>query len=233
MKNEFKDGIISSIPIVLGYFFVSIGVGVYANNSSISALEAFVMSITNLTSAGEINAITIFGQNGTYFELFLSQILINSRYALMGISLSQKNFEKNFKTKSRLFLSFGITDEIFAVLINKKDNIGLKFSLPLVILPIIAWGTGTYIGAKLGSIIPNDISQCLNILIYAMLIAIIVPEGKKNKCILFTILCAVFFNVVFYYCFKRVSIGYSIIISSVISAVISAIIFPKSLEVKK
>ena len=226
MKKDFKDGFISSIPIVLAYFFVSIGVGVYAYNNGITPFQATLMSFTNLTSAGEISAVKIFGESGGYFELFFAQLVINARYALMAISLSQKCFEPNFGTKKRMLTAYGITDEIFAVMINRKEKITSAFVTPLIIAPLISWSLGTYIGSVFSSLIPHKFISPFSILIYAMLISIIAPESKKSKPVALTVIIAAIFSSIIYYFAKFITSGYSIIIASILSATICAILFP-------
>lgn len=49
-----------------------------------------------------------------YFEVALTTFVINLRYMLMSLSLSQKLDEKT-GTGARLALAFGITDETFVV----------------------------------------------------------------------------------------------------------------------
>lgn len=229
-KSDFKDGIISSIPIMLGYFFVSVGVGIYANKNTITPLQAALMSFTNLTSAGEISAIKIFGEKGGYIELLLSQIVINARYALMGISLSQKDFAKGFGAKSRAITSYGITDEIFAVIINKKTQISLAFTIPLIAGPVLSWTAGTLIGNIFASSLPENFISPLSILIYAMLISIIAPESKKNKPVMFACLFAALLSTTIFFFAKFITSGYSIIISSIIASSLCAILFPKELK---
>jgi len=88
---EFNKGLRDGIPIALGYFSVSIAFGLLAADSGCTALETLLISFTNLTSAGQFAGITVIASAGTYMEMALTQFVINSRYALMGISLSQKS----------------------------------------------------------------------------------------------------------------------------------------------
>ena len=81
-----KDG----IPICLGYFAVSFAFGMLAVTSGLSVLQAVGLSLTNLTSAGQVAGVSLIQAGAAYYEMALTQLIINLRYCLMSFSLSQK-----------------------------------------------------------------------------------------------------------------------------------------------
>ena len=224
--TDYSRGFVAGIPIILGYFFVAIGVGVYAVQNGMTPFQAALMSLTNLTSAGEISAISVFGENGGYIQLVIAQVVINIRYALMAISLSQKRFSPDFGIRQRLLSAYGITDEIFAVLINEKREITGKFTVFLIVGPIVGWTAGTITGALAGEAVSPDVSSAMSVLIYAMLISIVVPEAKKSRPVLSVVLAAAGISSFLHFCVRTISSGYAVVISSVLSAVLIAWLFP-------
>ncbi len=229
-KLTFKRGLRDGIPIALGYLSVSFAFGVQASNYGIPALVATLISMTNLTSAGQLQGIMIIAAVGTILEIIVTQIVINARYFLMSVSLSQK-LGKNFTLPLRLLCSAGITDEIYAVAINKPTELNPRYFLGLMLLPYVGWTSGTVIGALLGNVLPNAVSSALGIALYAMFIAIIVPPMTKNKGITLCIIISVSFSVILYFVpFLSVLKPFAVIISALISAIIVAIIFPVKLQ---
>ena len=89
-KIEFKEGLRDGIPICLGYFSVSFALGISAVKAGIPIWIATLMSLTNLTSAGQFSGITLLSAGGSYMELVASMLIINARYFLM--SLSRTNY---------------------------------------------------------------------------------------------------------------------------------------------
>ena len=75
---------------------------------------------------------------GGLVEMAMTQFVINLRYALMSISLSQKA-DKSFNIISRLLAGFGITDEIFAVAASKNRTISRYYMAGLISMPYIGW----------------------------------------------------------------------------------------------
>ena len=110
--SHFVKGIKHGIPIFLGYLSVSFGFGILAVKSGLSVTEAAAVSLFNLTSAGQAAGVGIIAAGGSLAEMVLSQLIINLRYSLMSLSLSQK-LDKSFNLPRRLLVSYGITDEIF------------------------------------------------------------------------------------------------------------------------
>ena len=225
MRKAFSKGLIDGLPIGLGYLSVSFGFGIFAVSLKIPAFYAWLISATNLTSAGQAAGVEIIAACGTILEMALTQLIINLRYSLMGFSLTQK-LDGSFTTPKRLLLSFGITDEIYAVAISRQGKISASYMLGLIVLPFIGWTTGTAIGALAGELLPSFISNAMGILLYGMFIAIFVPPAKKSKPVLLTVLLATAFSLIFKYLLPSVSFGFAIIISALFSSAICAAIFP-------
>ena len=223
LKRGIKDG----IPIGLGYFSVSFSFGILAVTNGFSVLQTLLISMTNLTSAGQFAGITVIASMGTMLEMAITQFVINLRYSLMAISLSQK-VSKRFNGLSRTVLGFSITDEIFAVAVSKKE-VTRKYFLGLAILPYIGWAFGTLFGAVCGNVLPQIISEALGIALYGMFIAIVVPDMKKNRFVSVVVVVAIVISSLLYYipALSWISSGFAVIISAVIAAAVGAVLSVK------
>ena len=164
---------------------------------------------------------------GAYVEMALAQLVINLRYALMSISLSQK-VDSNFKTGSRLFYGFFMTDEIFGVAASRKGEVHRSYFGGLVTLPVIGWVFGTFAGAVLGGVLPPLLQSAMGIAIYGMFLAIIIPQARDDLRYLRVIVIAVVLSCCFRYMpvFDQVSSGFAIIICAVVASAIGAVLYP-------
>ena len=225
--NSFHSGLIDGIAIGLGYLSVSFSFGIQASAINIPIVWALLISMTNLTSAGQASGIGIIAAGGSFIEMALTQLIINSRYFLMSLSLSQK-LEHGFKLPHRLAVSFGITDEVFALASSKNHRLAPKYMYGLICAPYIGWSLGTFLGAAAGNLLPDMISDALGIALYGMFIAIVVPPIKNNLRLLAVVLLAVALSCVVYYIpiFDFISSGFSIIVSTVIASLFGALLFP-------
>ena len=219
MKNNFLRGMSHGIPICLGYLSVSFGFGILAvSKAGLSVFQASIISASNLTSAGQKAGLDVIAAGGTIIEMVLLQLTINIRYSLMALSLSQK-LDKRFTTPHRLMASYGITDEIFAVCSAQKTPLTPAYMYGMILIAAVGWVTGTALGAAAGELLPLSVSKAMEIVLYGMFIAIIIPPAKKQHSDLFVIAMAAALSVVFRYCLP-------IIISAVAASAAAAFIFP-------
>lgn len=226
-KLTFKQGIKDGLPIALGYLPVSFGFGLMAVQMGIDPFSVILISMTNLTSAGQVAGIGVIASLGTLAEMALTQFIINIRYALMSISLSQK-LEPSFRFFERFIVSFGITDEIFAVAASKPYLINAKYMYGLILMPFFGWSSGTIIGSLCGAILPDIVKNALGIAIYGMFLAIVIPPSKTSKGILLVAVLAAVISCILRYTpiLNMISPGFAIIICAVIASLIGAILFP-------
>ncbi len=225
-QSDFFRGAYHGIPIGLGYLSVSFGFGITAVGSGLSVFEAFMISLTNLTSAGQAQGVSVIAAGGTLFEMALVQFIINIRYALMSLSLSQK-LDKRFTLIHRLIASYGITDEIFAVCSAKEKILKPMYMYGIIAVSTFGWVTGTFLGAAAGEILPGSVVAALGILLYGMFLAIIVPPARKESGILFAVLFAALLSIICRIFLTNISGGFTMILCSVAAAVVTAVIFPK------
>ncbi|MBR0343498.1 MAG: AzlC family ABC transporter permease [Oscillospiraceae bacterium] len=230
-KLTFKTGLKDGVPIALGYLFVSIGFGITAINSGLNPLMAIIISATNVTSAGQVAGVRVLSESVVFLssalEMFLTQFVINLRYSLMGISLSQKT-DSSFDTKNRMICAYSITDEIYAVASTRKSPINVSYFLGLSFLPVIGWTVGTAIGAFVGSSIDPQVSAIFGLAIYGMFLSIFIPPAKKSKGILVSVFLGAIISCLIYYIpsLSFISSGFSVIISSLVGASVAALLLP-------
>ena len=229
---SFKVGMKDGLPIGLGYLSVSFAFGVQASIAGIPIFMSVFISMTNLTSAGQLAGLTIIASLGTFLEMILTQLVINARYFLMSITLSQK-LDDGFTFSHRLLSSAFITDEIFAVASSKPSFINKKYFYGLVILPYFGWALGTLLGAAAGNVLPVQITNALGIALYAMFIAIIIPPSLKSIGISFAVILSAGLSCLFYFLpvlKNNVSGGLATIICALLTSIVVAGLFPVTVK---
>lgn len=229
--DKFLLGIRKGIPIALGYLSVSFTFGIMAVNSGMPVWMAVLISLTNLTSAGQFAGIQLMFAGGGYLEMAVTTFVINIRYMLMSLSLSQK-IPPETKTVHRMLFGFGITDEIFAVASAEPGEVNEKYMYGLISLPILGWCGGTALGALASHLMPSVVSSAMGLGLYAMFIAIILPDAKKSLAVSVVIGTAVLMECLLYYIpvFSFISPGIQVILSAVTAAGIGAFLFPVTKE---
>ncbi len=224
---SFRKGLRDGIPICLGYISVSFAFGMMAVESGLPVWVAVLISMTNVTSSGQVAGTTLMMAGGSLLEIGITTFVINIRYMLMSLSLSQK-LDSRMSLFFRLTLSHGNTDEIFAVAMQQRGKIPAPYLGGLILLPYIGWALGTFLGAAMTEILSVSLRSALGIAIYGMFLAIIIPPSRKSRPILITVLLAAFISCAFSYLpvLNRLSGGWVIIICAVLAAGFAAWKFP-------
>ena len=230
-KNRFFEGIKDGIPIGLGYLSVSFAFGIFSVESGLTIWQTLLISMLNVTSAGQLAGVPIIACGGTLVEMAISQLIINARYALMSVSLSQK-LGKSVSLFDRFIISFVNTDEVFAVASAKRGLVGRSYLYGLILTPYLGWSMGTLLGAAAGNVLPVSVISALGIAIYGMFVAIVMPVIKEKKstllCVLLAVLLSCLFNFLPY--LSKVPTGFSIIICAVFASGLFAIFAPVEIE---
>lgn len=225
--KELTAGMRAGMPVCIGYFSVSFGFGAMAVAQGLSVWHAILISATNLTSAGQFAGLTVIAAGAAIIEMILTQLVINSRYALMSLALGQK-FGPEVGTGKRLAAAFFNTDEVFALGMAREGKLTASYFMGAGTVAAIGWTAGTAMGAFAGSLLPPMIRAALGVMLYGMFIAIVVPQARQEKPLLLSLVLALVFSCLFTWVpgLNRVSAGLAIVICTVAAAAICALVFP-------
>ena len=232
MNALLLKGLRHGVPIGLGYLSVSFTFGMKAVGDGLTPVQAVLISLMNLTSAGQFAGLPLMVSGASMIEMALTQLIINLRYALMSLSLGQK-LDGSMNTLRRMIFSFANTDEIFAVASSQPGKVGHTYLYGLMLAPILGWSTGTLLGAVAGQLLPAFVRSALGVAIYGMFLAIILPPARKEKPVRVVVLIAVMLSLCFRYIpvLNGLSSGFVIIICAVTASALGAWLFPVKEEI--
>ncbi len=231
--NSYKRGVRDGIPVFFGYLAVSFSFGILARSLNIPSVAAIIMSAANFTSAGQFAAVGGIAAGVGYFELALTQLIINLRYCLMSSALSQKISDKA-PFFHRFFMAFGNTDEVFAIAVSYEGELLPSYFYGIMTSALPGWVLGTALGVISGEVLPERVLSALGIALYAMFIAIIIPPAKKSKIVALIVAISMVASYLFSKLpvLKSISSGFKIIILTVIISAVAAALFPVETEKK-
>lgn len=226
-KNMFFKGMQDGLPVALGYLAVSFTLGTAAVKAGITPLQALMTSALNNTSAGEFAAFTLMGAGVSYLEIAVTTLILNMRYFLMSCALSQK-IAPGTPFFHRFLVAYDITDEIFGLSVMQEGRLDPAYNYGIIALSLPAWSLGTYLGAVLGGIMPAGVLSAMNVALYGMFIAVIVPPAKKDKTIALVIAVSMVSSLLFSVLpgLKNLSSGVVVIILTVVISLAAAVLFP-------
>ena len=227
-------GVRDGIPIALGYLAVSFTLGIAAGNMGMASFPAALMSLTNVTSAGEFAALGLISAGAAYMEVAGTQLIINLRYCLMSCALSQK-LPRKMPFYHRLLMAYGITDEIFGIAIGSGKVVDPFYLYGAISVAVPGWTFGTWLGVASGNILPGRVLSALNVALYGMFIAVIVPPARKEKIVAGMIGASMAASFLFSHLplIGGLSSGMRIILLTVVIAGAGAVLFPVHEEEEK
>ncbi len=224
-RQRFAAGFRCGAPIMLGYAPVAFAFAVGAVSSGLPWWIVVLISLTNFTSAGQKAGADLIITSSPLYEIGAAVFVINIRYILMSLSLTQRMLRMPLGKK--LLLANGVTDEIY-FLSMKQDHLSGWFFTGLSVGPYIGWVGGTLLGALAGAVLPASLSSALGIALFAMFIAIIIPEIKQSRPVLTVCLIAAGLSALLYYVpfLQVIPSGWALILAAVLAAAIGAWLFP-------
>ena len=194
-SSWYQQGIRHGLPIGLGYLAVSFSFGLMAAKA-LTVGEAVMMSALNLTSAGQFSALQLILAGSGYWELALSQLIINLRYCLMSFTLSQK-LDPRTSMAHRMLMAFGNTDEVFALSAAAEEPLSPYYVYGMMSMAIPGWVLGTLLGAAAGSVLPASVLSALGIALYAMFCAIVIPPAAQSPTLLVVVILSMAASLLF------------------------------------
>jgi 4-azaleucine resistance transporter AzlC len=220
-KTDLKNGIYSGIPIFIGYFPIAVTFGLLAKSVNIPFFESVCFSALIFAGASQFVSINMYHAGIGGGEIILTVFLLNFRHFLMSATISSKS---SFKKVLIPLISFGITDETFAVAALKEDRISDSYIIGLNFTSYSSWVIGTVAGYIAGDFLPHDIQLSFSICLYAMFAAILIPAVKKSFAAGFIAVAAGIVNSMLGF-FSPLSSGWNIILSILLVSGVGMFIF--------
>lgn len=168
-----------AIPVGLGYFAVSFSLGIAAGAADFTIVQSALLSLLNLSSSGQYAGLVLTREQAGIVELILMILIANARYLLMSCALSQR-LDPDMPFWHRFLIGYGVTDEIFGLEIASQGYVRPSYVYGMYLTSVPGWVIGTALGVFMGNIMPPVVAEALNVAIFGMFLAIIVPPSKEN-----------------------------------------------------
>lgn len=177
-KSEFLQGMKMGIPIVVGFIPVAIAFAIMAKEAGMSGLQAVLMSAMVFAGASQIMATGMIAAGASTISMIVATFILNLRHLIMSTCVVNQMEKSNIGLK--LLACFGITDETFAVFTSNSKNFSIWYFFGLALMAYSSWVIGTVLGIVASDILPKIISDSFGIALYALFIALLVPNVKRS-----------------------------------------------------
>ncbi len=151
--NVIKDGLKAALPIMAGYVVLGLPCGLLCQQTGITALEAFILSITFYSGAGQYMIPNMWLAGSGPVAIIASVSLVNTRQTLYATALSQ--FCANCSKRLSFLFAATVTDESFGVNLARFQNGGwdVRRATTVNLFSMFTWATANAAGVILGNLV--------------------------------------------------------------------------------
>lgn len=179
-QKEFREGVSDTLPLMFGMVPFGLAYGILGKSIGLSSGETIVMSILVFAGAAQFICLPMFVEGASLVMIGFTTLLINLRHLLMGASLAP--YMKGLSMPFKALLSFGMTDETYAVTIHRAQNGGYSgaYQLGSNATCYLLWVMSTVGGVILGSHISDPLSWGLDFAMPATFLALLIPRLRDR-----------------------------------------------------
>lgn len=191
--KSFLYGMKKSIPVFFGFLPVAITFAIMAMNAGLRPYETVGMSVFVFAGASQIMAIGMLDTGAGMLSVVLATFVLNLRHFIMSTCIFRKIRVRGVLLK--LLLALSVTDEGFALITTEdEERCDVPFALGIITVTYLSWIFGTVVGVVASGILPALLADSFAVALYALFIALIVPDVKGNSRLLLTVLITAALN---------------------------------------
>ena len=202
------------LPLWLGVVPFGLAYAVTARAAGLNILETQAMSVFVFAGASQFSAAGLFASGASAATIILTTFLLNVRHALYGLSLGR---EMRLTALERLIAAYFLTDESFGVMIANGER-NFAFLLGTELSLFFSWNVATFVGALLGSSIPDPAAYGVDFVFPLAFLALLVPIIKVRV----ELIVAVFAGILAWFLNSKLPGGLPILLTGVIASLLGA-----------
>lgn len=215
--THFFAGMRAALPVILGFIPVGIAYAIMARQAGLSILQTTGMSVAVFAGASQMMAIGMYEQGAGLLAIILATFILNLRHVIMGTCIV--NRMPTGHTAKKLLLSFGVTDEGFAIFTTVDSKwCTLAFYSGVTVVSYASWVLGGFLGAVTSDLLPPILTASLGIALYAMFIGLLTPNIRGNARLALLVVLTAVCNIILS---EIIAPSWALIVSTLLCALVS------------
>jgi len=160
---------------VLGF---GVSFGLLARVGGWGWVAPIVMSATTFAGSAQFAAASIFGEGGTVAAAVAAALLLNARYAPIGVSVAPWLAGPRWR---RFLHAQLVVDESWAISARGEGRYDPRILVGAGLLLYVAWVAGTAVGAIGGQALGDPATLGLDAAFSALFLALLAPQVRRRK----------------------------------------------------
>jgi 4-azaleucine resistance transporter AzlC len=175
-----RKGLRVSAPLLPAVLALGASFGVLARASHVGAAAAVVMSATTFAGSSQVAAVSVLGAGGSAVAAIVAALLLNSRYAPIGITVAHSFRGRRARRLAEAQL---VVDESWALAGGGTARFDRHVMLGVGAGLWFAWVGGTAVGALLGGVVGDPSAFGLDGAFAALFLALLVTQLANRRAV--------------------------------------------------
>ena len=176
--RSYREGAGAAAPLAVAVVAFGVSFGLLARAEGWGWVAPIAMSATTFAGSAQFATVSVLGAGGTVSAAIASALLLNARYAPIGVSVAPF-FEGS--VWSRLLHAQLIVDESWAIAAEGHGRFNARMLIGAGLLLYASWVGGTAIGSIGGEVLGDPEVLGLDAAFPALFLALLVPQIRDRR----------------------------------------------------
>jgi len=176
--TRYRDGARAVAPFAVAVLGFGVSFGLLARVGGWGWVAPIVMSATTFAGSAQFAAASIFGEGGTVAAAVAAALLLNARYAPIGVSVAPWLAGPRWR---RFLHAQLVVDESWAISARGEGRYDPRILVGAGLLLYVAWVAGTAVGAIGGQALGDPATLGLDAAFPALFLALLAPQVRRRK----------------------------------------------------
>ena len=178
MTSRYRDGARLVAPLAVAVVAFAISYGVLARAAGMGVIAPIVMSATTFAGSAQFAVASILGAGGGALAAIVAAVLLNARYAPIGISVAPGFTGPWWR---RLLGSQLVVDESWALAARGGGRFDHRVLMGAGVTLYVVWNLGTAIGVFGAELVGDPERLGLDAAFPALFLALLVPQVRERR----------------------------------------------------
>jgi 4-azaleucine resistance transporter AzlC len=183
--TRYRDGARAVAPFAVAVLGFGVSFGLLARVGGWGWVAPIVMSATTFAGSAQFAAASILGDGGTVAAAVAAALLLNARYAPIGVSVAPWLAGPRWR---RFLHAQLVVDESWAISARGEGRYDPRILVGAGLLLYVAWVAGTAVGAVGGQALGDPATLGLDAAFPALFLALLAPQVRRRKPLLVALL---------------------------------------------
>lgn len=183
-NHQFRLGVIKTLPLILGLIPFGLAYGIVAVQAGFTVAETVLMSLVVFAGTAQFMAVVMVQAGAGIPLIVASTLLVNLRYLIMGLSVSQ--YLSASSARWRRLLASMMSDESYLTSVNHYREDAATSGNPHFMLGsngslYVAWALFSLIGALAAHQIDDPLQWGLDFAMPATFLTMLIPQIVSRR----------------------------------------------------